>query len=105
MRKIYLNEIESVSGAAVSGAKGPGIDPGNAQIIKDIAIDAVLGAMFTPGAPWLGGGMGAVGSVIHGAINHGPVNVPIPVLIGPSWNGSGGGRGVCRIQGGYQFCD
>ncbi|MEH8951986.1 hypothetical protein RAF77_23685, partial [Klebsiella pneumoniae] len=22
---------------------------------------------------------------------HGPVNVPIPVLIGPSWNGSGSG--------------
>ncbi|MDK3205911.1 microcin, partial [Escherichia coli] len=27
----------------------------------------------------------------QGLINHGPVSVPVPVLIGPSWNGSGSG--------------
>ncbi|MDH8008180.1 hypothetical protein QIG60_25200, partial [Klebsiella pneumoniae] len=34
---------------------------------------------------------GALQTVGQGLIDHGPVNVPIPVLIGPSWNGSGSG--------------
>ncbi|MEB7885391.1 E492 group microcin [Serratia fonticola] len=84
MKVLTANEIEMVSGASA-----PGIDPANAQVIKDIAIDAGIGAMLTPGAPWLGGGLSAAGSVIHGAINHGPVNVPMPSLpLGPTWNGS-----------------
>lgn len=84
MKVLSLNEIEMVSGAS-----GPSIDPGNAQIIKDVAIDAGIGAAFTPGAPWIGGGLGAAGSVIHGAINNGPVGVEMPKIpLGPTWNGS-----------------
>lgn len=89
MRALSFNEMSMAFGAG-----GPSIDPGNAQVIKDIAIDAGIGAVFTPGAPWLGAGLGAAGSVIHGAINHGPVGVPVQVGIGPSWNGSGGGPGT-----------
>lgn len=39
MKVLSLNEIEMVYGAS-----GPSIDPGNAQIIKDVAIDAGIGA-------------------------------------------------------------
>ena len=84
MKELNYDELNMVS-----GGKGPGIDPANAQVLKDIAIDVGIGAALTPSAPMVGGGLAAVGSVIHGAINHGPVNVPVPVLIGPSWNGSG----------------
>ncbi|ATA26495.1 hypothetical protein BIY26_21310 [Brenneria goodwinii] len=89
MRALNVYEIKMASAAGT-----PGIAPGNAQIIKDVAIDAGIGAAFTPGAPLIGAGLGAAGSVIHGAINHGPVCVPIPVMIGPTWNGSGGGNSV-----------
>lgn len=53
MKVLNLNEIKMVSGAS-----GPSIDPGNAQIIKDVGIDAGIGTMFTPATPWLGGGLG-----------------------------------------------
>ncbi|AKA38376.1 hypothetical protein NE897_12000 [Yersinia ruckeri] len=66
----------------------------NRQVIKDILIDSVLGAGFgAPGGPpgmLLGAGLGASQSVIHSAINHGPVDVKIPTVpMGPIWNGSG----------------
>lgn len=84
-----MKELTSCELNLVSGGNGPSIDPENAQILKDIAIDTALGAATTPLAPWVGGGLGAASSVIHGAINHGPVNVPVDAMIGPSWNGSG----------------
>lgn len=97
MKTLDFLEMRSVTGAGA---------PNNSQIVKDLAIDAGLGAAFTPGMPWIGAGLGMATNVIHGAINNGPVNVPIPrVPMGPTWNGSGPGGRVCRIQGGYQFCE
>ena len=72
MRKLILVEI-----TMISGGSGPSIDPGNAQVLKDIAIDAGIGAALTPASPWIGAGLGAVGSVIHGAIKVGQT-VQIP---------------------------
>ncbi|WP_156365586.1 hypothetical protein [Erwinia sp. Leaf53] len=48
-----MKELTLIEKNKVSGAKGPGIDPANAQIIKDIAIDAGTGAALTPGSPWI----------------------------------------------------
>jgi len=79
MKELILGEL-----GLVSGANGPS----NAQVLKDIAIDAGLGAATTPLTPWVGAGYGAAASVIHGAINNGPVNVPVPVLVNPSFSGA-----------------
>ncbi|MDR3433369.1 MAG: microcin [Rouxiella aceris] len=66
----------------------------NAQLIKDMGTNVVWGAVLGSPGGVAGATLGAVGSVLQtigqGLIDHGPVNVPIPVLIGPSWNGSGG---------------
>ena len=83
-----MKELKTCELELVSGGNGPAIDPANKKILKDIAIDAGLGALTTPLTPWVGAGYGAAASVIHSAINNGPVNVPVPVLVGPSWNGS-----------------
>ncbi|MFT8209734.1 MAG: hypothetical protein ACMZI0_02235 [Symbiopectobacterium sp.] len=39
-----MKELSSFEVDLVSGGNGPAIDPANAQIIKDITIDAGLGA-------------------------------------------------------------
>jgi hypothetical protein len=98
MRVLNFEEKLLVSGAAV---------PDNGQIIRDIGMNASIGAGFSPGAPWLGAMFGAAGSVIVSGINHGPVRVPMPTVpMGPSWTRPGPpAPRMCRIQGGYQFCE
>lgn len=66
MKELILTETKMIS-----GGNGPSIDPGNAQVLKDIAIDAGIGAALTPASSRIGAGLGAVGSVIHGAIKVG----------------------------------
>jgi hypothetical protein len=84
MKKINGYLLASVSGAAV--------DPANQAVIKDISTNMTYGAGWgaitgggVPGA-LMGATGGALQTVIQGAINHGPVNVPIPkVPMGPVW--------------------
>ncbi|MGK2889797.1 MAG: hypothetical protein ACSLEN_13975 [Candidatus Malihini olakiniferum] len=76
MKELSLFEID-----LVSSGNSPAIDSANAQIIKDITIDAGLGALTTPATPWVGAELGADDSIIHGAINNDLVSVPVPVLI------------------------
>lgn len=41
----------------------------------------------------------AVQTVVQEAVEHGPVNVPIPVVpMGPTWNGSGGSVSPCVMD-------
>ncbi|UQY45011.1 microcin [Mixta hanseatica] len=83
MKKINHSLLASVSGAAV--------DPANQEVIKQMTTNMAYGAgwgAITGGAPGalVGATGGALQTVIQGAINHGPVNVPIPkVPMGPVW--------------------
>nr|EBQ5245988.1 microcin [Salmonella enterica subsp. salamae] len=76
-------------------ALGAGNTDPNTQLLKDLgnnmAWGAALGSKGGLGTAALGAGGAAVQTVVQGLIDHGPVSVPVPVLIGPSWNGSGGG--------------
>ncbi|ROP63031.1 hypothetical protein EDF81_1552 [Enterobacter sp. BIGb0383] len=76
-----------------------GAGDANSQLISDMGNNAAWGAglgAITGGGP--GAAIGAVGGVVQtigqGLIDHGPVSVPVPVMIGPSWNGSGGWSGA-----------
>ncbi|MGL5389107.1 MAG: microcin [Serratia sp. (in: enterobacteria)] len=86
-----MEEINIENLSLVAGSNGA--DP-NSQLLHDLgnnmAWGAGLGTAFGGG---VGGALtGAVGGALQtvgqGLIDHGPVNVPVPVLIGPSWNGS-----------------
>ena len=87
-------------------ALGAGNTDPNIQLLKDLANNmawgAALGAKGGLGTAAVGAGGAAVQTVVQGLINHGPVSVPVPVLIGPSWNGSGGGynRATSSANGG-----
>lgn len=76
-----------------------GAGDANSQLIKDMGNNAAWGAGLAAitGGGLPGAAVGAVGGVLQtigqGLYDHGPVSVPIPVLIGPSWNGSGGWSG------------
>ncbi|EPZ4749712.1 hypothetical protein ACXN2V_005499, partial [Escherichia coli] len=87
MREISQRDLYLVLGAGNT-------DP-NTQLLKDLANNmawgATLGAKGGLGTAAVGAGGAAVQTVVQGLINHGPVSVPVPVLIGPSWNGSGSG--------------
>ncbi|PNS12743.1 microcin [Mixta theicola] len=83
MKEINHYLLTSVSGAAVDAA--------NQEVIKQISTNMAYGAgwgAITGGAPGavVGATGGALQTVIQGAINHGPVNVPIPKFpMGPVW--------------------
>lgn len=88
MRKLSLQDLTLSFGAGDA----------NSQLINDLGKNAAWGAglgAITGGIP--GAAVGAVGGVVQtigqGVYDHGPVSVEIPVLIGPSWNGSGGWSG------------
>ncbi|EKN3569499.1 TPA: microcin [Yersinia enterocolitica] len=68
---------------------------------KDVAWGIGTGLITGgPGGAVIGAGVAATQNVIQGAINHGPVNVPIPTVpMGPTWNGS---RPYADIE--YQVC-
>ena len=87
MREISQKDLNLAFGAGET-------DP-NTQLLNDrgnnMAWGAALGAPGGLGSAALGAAGGALQTVGQGLIDHGPVNVPIPVLIGPSWNGSGSG--------------
>ncbi|OJT36105.1 hypothetical protein [Serratia plymuthica] len=88
--------MKELSGAMLNAISG-GTDP-NTQLMNNLGNNMAWGAGLAAasGGGIVGAGVGAVGgavqTVVQGAINHGPVNVPIPqVPMGPSWNGSAGG--------------
>lgn len=101
MKEIKDNLLQDITGAG---------NP-NQQLVHDFGTNVAWGAGLGgltggPAGAFIGGAGGAVQTVVQGAFNHGPVNVPIPrVPMGPTWNGSGPGGRVCRIQGGYQFSE
>ncbi len=97
-----MREIDADMLINVSGAGGDQTDK-NQQLLNSLgssmAWGAGLGAVGGPGGAVAGAITGAAGAalqtVVDGAVAHGPVNVPIPVVpMGPTWNGSGGGAGV-----------
>lgn len=65
-------------------------DP-NEKLVSDLGSNMAWGAAFGvrggPAGIAAGAAAGALQTIGQGVYNHGPVNVPIPVLIGPSWNG------------------
>ncbi|MFK8258717.1 microcin [Erwinia sp. AnSW2-5] len=86
-----------------------GAGDANKQLGHDLASSIAWGAGFGavtggPGGALIGAGSAAVQTVVQGAINHGPVNVPIPTIpMGPTWNGSGSwsgkAPGFCEMKG------
>ncbi|MCS3431769.1 microcin [Klebsiella sp. BIGb0407] len=83
-----MKEISKQDLALVFGAGDP-----NDKLVKDLGENMAWGAAFGvrggPAGMALGATAGALQTVGQGLINHGPVNVPVPVLMGPNWNGSG----------------
>ncbi|EEJ6140707.1 microcin [Salmonella enterica subsp. enterica serovar Urbana] len=86
MREISQQELFLAFGAGES-------DP-NTQLLKDMGTNmawgATLGAPGGLGTAALGAAGGAIQTVGQGLIDHGPVNVPVPVLINPNWNSKAG---------------
>ncbi|CAM3979156.1 colicin V family bacteriocin [Xenorhabdus thuongxuanensis] len=102
MKTLSQNELNFISGA------GDSVDQANDKLISDlgknIAWGTGLGAIT--GGP-VGAAVGAVGAavqtVVQEAINHGPVNVPIPSIpMNPSWtmdsNGLFNGMTFCQMK-------
>lgn len=97
MREIDESMLINISGAGSEPADS------NQQVLsslgQNMAWGAGLGAVGGVAGVVSGAVGGAVQTVVEGAINHGPVNVPIPTVpMGPSWNGSGGGGSPCLLD-------
>ncbi|EGL7120473.1 microcin [Salmonella enterica] len=86
MREINKKDLQFAFG---SGNTDP-----NIQLLNDLGTNmawgALLGSTGGLGGAMIGAGGAAVQTVVQGLFAHGPVSVPVPVLIGPSWNGSSG---------------
>jgi len=78
MKKRNRNEIKWIAGGA-----GDTWDP------TSVTIGSAATMLRLP--PPVGLAVGIVTEVAIQAAPHLPVSTPVPVLIGPSWNGSGGG--------------
>jgi len=78
MKKLNRNEIKWIVGGA-----------GDNWDLTSVTIGSAATILRLP--PPVGLAVGIVTEVAIKAAPHLPVSTPIPVLIGPSWNGSAGG--------------
>lgn len=83
MKEISKQELDQVFGA------GDQNDKLMTDLGKNMAWGAAFGIPAGPTGMAIGAATGAVQTVGEGLIANLPVHVPIPVMIGPSWNGSG----------------
>ncbi len=65
-----MRELSKQDLALVFGSGDP-----NSKLVSDLGSNMAWGA-------------GALQTIGQGVYNHGPVHVPVPVLMGPSWNDS-----------------
>ncbi|MCW2479727.1 hypothetical protein [Candidatus Symbiopectobacterium sp. NZEC135] len=86
MRELTVNEIQSISGAG-----NDSYDP--TSLI--VGIGTTLMKLPTP----VGVGVTVGTEVLLQAKQHLPVSTPVPVMIGPTWNGSGNNTRIPETVG------